>query len=197
MSPLAVLFAASFAVSLCANRLAGWLGPRIGLVDRPDGRRKMHRQPVPVVGGIAIFVSLCLTILLAMFFVEPVALRFEEDSSSLVGLLLACAVLCTVGVADDYGVLRVRHKLVAQVLAAGIVVAFGLEVRRIRLFEWDLELGLLAVPFTLFWLLGAINSLNLLDGLDGFLGSVDIIITLAMAAMGVLGEKWTAAYLAI
>src|SRR5207249_10931 len=83
-------------------------------------------------------------------------------------------------------------KFLAQILAAGVVVAFGLEVRRIRLFEWDLELGLLAVPFTIFWLLGAINSLNLLDGLDGFLGSVGIIIPLAMAAMGVLGEKRTA-----
>jgi UDP-GlcNAc:undecaprenyl-phosphate GlcNAc-1-phosphate transferase len=197
MSPLALLFGASFAMSLLANRLGGWLGPRVGLVDCPDGRRKMHREPIPVVGGLSIFVSLCLTIVLAMWLLEPVAVHFEEDSIVLIGLLLACAVLCAVGVADDYGKLRGRHKLLGQVLAAGVVVAFGLQVQHIHLFGVEVDLGLLAVPFTIFWLLGAINSLNLLDGMDGFLGSVGVIITLAMAAMGVMGERWTAAYLAI
>src|SRR5439155_5894298 len=66
-----------------------------------------------------------------------------------------------------------------------------------RIFDWHVELGLLAVPFTLFWLLGAINSLNLIDGMDGLLSSVGLIVTLAMAAMAVLGEQWMAACVAV
>jgi UDP-GlcNAc:undecaprenyl-phosphate GlcNAc-1-phosphate transferase len=87
--------------------------------------------------------------------------------------------------------------LLGQFFAIGVVMSFGLVVRSIRLFDWHVELGLLAVPFTAFWLLGAINSLNLLDGLDGLLSSVGIIIALGMAATAVLGDKMGAACLAV
>jgi UDP-GlcNAc:undecaprenyl-phosphate GlcNAc-1-phosphate transferase len=74
-----------------------------------------------------------------------------------------------------------------------IVMASGVVVERISLFGWDIELGLLAIPFTLFWLLGAINSLNLIDGMDGLLSSLGLIICLALAAMAVLTEHWAMA----
>ena len=59
-----------------------------------------------------------------------------------------------------------------------------------------MELGLLAVPFTALWLLGIINSLNLLDGMDGLLSCVGFIISLAMAAMAILGGQWAVACVA-
>ena len=84
-----------------------------------------------------------------------------------------------------------------QLLAVGVVIAFGLEVRNLRFFEWHIELGLLALPFTAFWLLGAINSLNLIDGMDGLLSCVGLIVCLTMAVMAILCDRWAAAYVAV
>jgi UDP-GlcNAc:undecaprenyl-phosphate GlcNAc-1-phosphate transferase len=82
-------------------------------------------------------------------------------------------------------------------VAVTILIGFGLIVKNIRLFSYDIELGLLAIPFTAFFLLGAINSLNLLDGMDGLLSSIGFIISLAMAGMAVIGSRWPAASLAV
>ncbi len=85
----------------------------------------------------------------------------------LLGLLAAALLICLVGLADDFGLLRGRHKLLGQLAAVLLVIAFGVRVDRFALFGLHVELGIAAVPFTIFFLLGAINSLNLLDGMDG------------------------------
>ena len=116
---------------------------------------------------------------------------------NLLGLLAGGLMICAVGVADDFGLLRGRHKLMGQLAAALVVVAFGVRVDRVALFGWQIDLGLTAVPFTLFFLLGAINSLNLLDGMDGLLSSVGLVLCLALGAMALLGGHMTAAWVAL
>jgi UDP-GlcNAc:undecaprenyl-phosphate/decaprenyl-phosphate GlcNAc-1-phosphate transferase len=73
----------------------------------------------------------------------------------------------------------------------------GVWVSTVRVFGWHIELGLLAGPFTAFWLLGAINALNLLDGMDGLLACVGLILSLAMAVIAAVGGHWVAACLAV
>jgi UDP-GlcNAc:undecaprenyl-phosphate GlcNAc-1-phosphate transferase len=83
---------------------------------------------------------------------------------------------------DRYG-MRGRYKLLGQTVAALIVIAAGLEIKAFTLFSQRIELGPLSVPFTLFWLLGAINSLNLLDGIDGLATTIGIILCAAITVM--------------
>src|SRR6202030_4372170 len=97
---------------------------------------------------------------------------------------------------DDFQCLRGRQKLLGQTAAVGVVMAFGVRVDHIELFGWSIELGVLAIPATLLYLLGAINSMNLLDGMDGMLGCVGFIITIAVAGMAVLGGHWAPACVA-
>ena len=111
-------------------------------------------------------------------------------------LLLASLVICVVGLLDDFHSLRGRHKLFGQLLAVSLVMSSGLVVNRVSLFSWQIDLGILALPFTAFWLLGAINSLNLIDGMDGLLGSIGVIIALTLAAMAVSGGQWATAAIA-
>src|SRR5580704_16865696 len=73
----------------------------------------------------------------------------------------------------------------------------GINVKIVTLFGWDLEVGWLGIPFTVFWLLGAINSLNLLDGMDGLLGTIGTIICLAFAAMAALYDHFVGACVAM
>jgi UDP-GlcNAc:undecaprenyl-phosphate GlcNAc-1-phosphate transferase len=169
---------------------------RFGPVDCPDGTRKIHGKETPVAGGIALLMSLFGTLLVSLWAPGPANGWFAQQGLFLPGLLLASLVIGIVGLVDDSRGLRARHKLLGQLCAVAIVMASGLTARSIQLFDWHLELGLLALPFTAFWLLATINSLNLLDGMDGLLSCVGLIISLAMAAMAILGNQWVAASVA-
>jgi UDP-GlcNAc:undecaprenyl-phosphate GlcNAc-1-phosphate transferase len=173
------------------------LAVRCGLVDRPDGRRKLQPRPIPVAGGVAVLLATALSLGVVLAWSDTARAIFEGQGQNLIGLGLAALAICAVGVADDFGCLRGRHKFLGQLLAVGIVVAFGLQIRTLYLFDWKVELGLLSLPFTVFWLLGAINSLNLIDGMDGLLSSVGLIICLAVAAMAALGDRPEAACVAV
>jgi UDP-GlcNAc:undecaprenyl-phosphate GlcNAc-1-phosphate transferase len=187
----------SFGLCLVLTRVVRALAPRWGLVDRPDGRRKLHGRAIPVAGGLAIHFSAAATLALLLLLSEPVRQWCLQQGQKLLGLSLGAAIICTVGVLDDLGLLRGRHKLLGQLLAVSVVMCFGVVVRFVHLFGWEIDLGLLSVPFTMFLLLGAVNSLNLLDGMDGLLTSVGLILCLAMAAMAIGGEHWAAACVAV
>jgi UDP-GlcNAc:undecaprenyl-phosphate GlcNAc-1-phosphate transferase len=192
--PLLALFALSLGGSLLLIPPARVLARRWGLVDRPDGRRKLHGEAVPLSGGLAVLVVSVAALGLAAAVHGPLAEALAPRATGLVGLLLGALTICAVGVADDCGCLRGRHKLLGQLAAVAVVLAFGVRIESVRLFDGRVELGLLSVPFTLFWLLGAINALNLLDGMDGLLGTVGGLISLALGAMALMqGDAATAA----
>src|SRR5205823_4642253 len=117
---------ASFVLCCLLTPAARYLAKRWGLVDNPDLARKLHRMPTPVAGGVAIFVS-CAIVLGFAFFTD----HLIDDSIPLLGLLLACAFLCAVGVADDFRALRGRYKLIGQIMAVIIVMAFDVRVTNI------------------------------------------------------------------
>ncbi len=187
----------SFILSLALTPLARSLALRYRLVDEPDGHRKLHGQDIPMAGGIAIFVAASATLGLTLAVSPSFRSLFWLEYRLLCGLFLASLLICAVGIADDYGWLRGRHKLCGQTLAAAIVIAFGVEVQHIHLFGRNIELGLLSLPFTAFLLLGAINSLNLLDGMDGFLSSVGFIICIGIAILAALGGHWMTSWIAL
>ena len=168
------------------------LARRSGLVDRPDGHRKMHARPIPLAGGLTILISVPAALGLGLLVSEDLAVSVHQERFFLFGLLLAAVTICAIGVADDYGCLRGRHKLLGQIVAAFLLIQFDFVIRSIRFFDWHIELGILAVPFTILWLLAAINSLNLIDGMDGLLGTVSLILCAAFAVMAALEERWAA-----
>jgi UDP-GlcNAc:undecaprenyl-phosphate GlcNAc-1-phosphate transferase len=190
--------AASLALSLLLTPIARRIAVRHGLVDRPDGRRKLHQGAVPVAGGFPLLAATTATVALVLYFdTDRTGSALRAEATRLTGLFLAAVVICLLGLIDDLGRLRGRHKLLGQTLAVGILLASGVEVHRIQLFGLSLDLGLLGVPFTIFLLLGAINSLNLIDGMDGLLSSVGLIICVAMGAMAALNEHYAAACVAL
>ncbi|MBK5095478.1 MAG: hypothetical protein JJE32_07340, partial [Deltaproteobacteria bacterium] len=113
---------AAFATSLL---LALYLTPifrdsarRFGIVDRPDGELKTQKEPVPYLGGLAVFS--------AVLFPVSIFLRFSDE---LMGLLLASTIVVMLGLIDDIGRLSPRIKLVVQVVAVFLMIKSGIRIR--------------------------------------------------------------------
>lgn len=182
-----ISFAVAFLLSCLLTPLMRRAAIPLGIVDHPDGRRKLQLGPIPLGGGVVVCVATILAIALNL---GAMSLSAHGESKNpadfLIGLLGASVLIVAVGLLDDRFSLRGRQKLAGQLGAALILVFSGLVVERIHLFGAQIELGLLSIPFTLFWLLGAINALNLIDGIDGLASSVGAILSVAIAGMAVM-----------
>lgn len=187
MSLVGFVFCISCMLSLLLVPFVARLCRAGGLVDHPDGHRKLHAEPAALGGGIAAFVVVCLVVAGAAAWNVKLADALARDSSSLLGLFGAAFVLLVTGIADDAVGLRGRQKLAGQILASGVLMAWGLVIERVQLFGTVVDLGLLSVPITLLWLLGAINAVNLLDGINGLAATVGITGAAALAIMSQIG----------
>lgn len=148
-------------------------------------------------GGVAVFVGLASAVALSAALPTIPGSALAKNLWDFRSLLAASLVILAVGLADDRYGLRGRHKLLGQLAAAGVLVASGMVVRNIGLFGVHLDLGLLAVPFTVFWLVGAMNALNLIDGIDGLASTVGIILSLTIAGMAFYTGRGPEALIAI
>lgn len=170
MEALGYLFpyAVAFGVTLL---LLWWLVPlarRIGLVDFPNAR-KHHEGRVPLVGGMAMFCGFAFAVLA----VGGQSLMPQR------AMLAAALLLVIAGVLDDFHELSAKSRLVAQVISAGLMVLWGGVVLRVlgEVFMPGDALGTawLAVPVTIFAVVGGINALNWSDGLDGLAGGLSLV----------------------
>src|SRR5579884_1470450 len=105
MTALLWILGGSCVLSLVLTPIARNLALRFGLVDRPDGRRKIHCRPVPRAGGLAVLASTIVVLLIALLAPTPLRDDLLAKGNSLCGLLLAALIIALVGVADDYGLL--------------------------------------------------------------------------------------------
>jgi UDP-GlcNAc:undecaprenyl-phosphate GlcNAc-1-phosphate transferase len=172
------------------TRLARDAAIRFGLVDKPDGRRKVQARAVPLAGGVGVLLG-AVTALAFSLLLPGVAEELGSDARRGVCLLIAATIISLVGLADDARNLRARYKLAGQI-AASLVVIFpgGLLIERVSVFEYDFELGpVVSFVFTLFWFLAAINALNLLDGMDGLLGTIGFVVCGALAGIAFLSGQ--------
>lgn len=164
------LLAASLSLGFCLllSPLAKW----VGLMDQPS-QRKVHTRPVPLVGGLAIFLTLTLVILF-----------FTPQILEVLPLLLACGLMMITGMVDDRYHLSPKTRFIFQILACCIMIFVGGTVLTdFGSLLWDgvLSLGWLSVPITIFATLGVINAFNMVDGIDGLSSMIFMIACAAMA----------------
>lgn len=183
MNSSLLTFLTAIVSAACFAPLTAILAHKLGIVDRPDGHRKLHSKIVPLTGGPTVLLSIAVSIAATVFMFPDLLKSTEGDIQFLSCLAGASLVIVSVGMLDDRFGLRGRQKLAGQFLAALIMVPSGLLIRRVELFGYPIEFGDLAPFITVFWILGAVNALNLIDGVDGLASTTGIVLSLSVAAV--------------
>jgi UDP-GlcNAc:undecaprenyl-phosphate/decaprenyl-phosphate GlcNAc-1-phosphate transferase len=176
MGSMALIAMMTLAAAVTLTVAVRTLARRWGIVDRPDGRRKLHRGPVPLWGGVAVYGATVLGLLAARLCPSIAGTEFVQLSNA---WMIAAGIVCFVGGIDDRFDLPSRVKLLLQIGAVLPLVLGGHYVDRLVAFSHPIELGWLGMPLTVLWLVGCINALNLIDGMDGLAS----IVGLSTAAM--------------
>ena len=145
----------------------------LGLVDVPS-ERKVHEGVIPLVGGIAIYIAVVVSHAVSKY-IFPEALGVSNYTS----FYVAGALLVIVGAVDDYRGLSPTVRLVSEAIAA-LIIIYGANVVVLSLGTMSIEgpsltLGVFAVPFTVFAVVGLINAVNMCDGLDGLAGTLSLV----------------------
>ncbi len=170
----------AFIVSLVLTPICRDVFRSYGVVDHPDAVRKVHRYPIPRVGGLAIAISY----LVAYLMVRPEEGSPLAQQLSLVWKLLpGAAVAFGIGLLDDLFDLRAWVKLVGQLVPAGLACAGGVRILSIGGASTDAWWN---VPLTILWLLACMNAFNLVDGLDGLAVGVGLFATLTVFAAALM-----------
>ena len=177
---ICIAVAVALALSLAATPLAKKLAHRVGAIDDPKDPRKIHNDPIPRLGGLAIFLG---------FFVSVLA--FAEIDAQIRGILIGVVIIVILGIIDDIISLRAYIKFLVQIVAAIVAVCHGVVVEILSnpfVFSGDeiLSLNFLSIPMTIIWIVGITNAVNLIDGLDGLAVGVSTISSIAMLIIALI-----------
>ena len=191
------------AVFLAAAALSLILTPQLRrylllhrIVDRP-GLRRINVKPVPRSGGLVVaasFLAVTGTFLIVNEFADLIAVPPSLHPLGVAALLLGGAVAAVLGAMDDLFDLRARWQFVGQIALAAGAVALGIQIDIVnRPFEPGIIVfpPVIAIGFTIFWIVGMINSINWIDGLDGLSTGVAIIaaVTLGLISLSTRVEQ--------
>ncbi|HEY4132653.1 MAG TPA: MraY family glycosyltransferase [Gemmatimonadaceae bacterium] len=153
------------------------VGTRLGLLDHPDGDRRIHTCPVPRTGGLAVALAATVGLLIGLKLIGSSSFSVQAQ-----GFAAAIALIVAVGIIDDWRGIPPIAKLVVQSAAAYLAVSCGLRIDHIAITpDVGFSTGVFAYPLTILWLVAITNAVNLVDGVDGLASSVGIVACSALA----------------
>ena len=176
-------FASALIVSALVAPVMGRLAQRWGVVDVPDGHRKLHDQSVPLTGGPTLLVAISVAVATTLWWFPDLLRSTANDKMFLLSLFVSGSLIVAIGVIDDRFGMRGRQKLAGQIIAAMILLPSGIIIRNITVFGIPISFGDFAPIVTLVAIVGAINALNLIDGVDGLACTTGIVLSLSIAAV--------------
>ncbi len=180
----------SMVVAFLATPYVKRLAQKVGAVDSPD-HRKVHTRIMPRMGGLAIYLGY----VVAFFLFVPL------QRTEMIGIFIGGTIVLITGMLDDKMQLSPKWKLLGQLIGTALVaIPFGLKIGVVNLpfggSTIDFTQGWLAwlaIPITMFWIVGVTNAVNLIDGLDGLSAGVSAIATATMAIMALIMNDTTVA----
>ena len=183
--------AVALVVSFLMTPVVKTFAYKVGAIDVPKDARRMHKVPIPRLGGLAIFIGFMVSILL-----------FVPITPEIKSILLGAVIIVVLGVVDDIMALPAMLKFVVQIIAAAIPATHGVTIQAFsnpNIFSENLYwvLGSLSIPFTVLWIVAITNSVNLIDGLDGLAAGISAIASMTMFVLSVWAGRLDSAALSI
>ena len=179
------LAVSAFLLCLGLTPLCRMAAIRFGLLDQPDQNRKLHKIPVPRLGGFAIMVSYAAAVLVVVKLAPSAAQIHIQHWDLLRVMAPAAGVVFVIGLIDDLFNIKPWQKLTGQILAGALAIGLGFHYA-----PGMLTIGSGSIPFwlnaplTLIWLIACMNAMNLIDGLDGLAAGVGLLATISTLLVG-------------
>jgi UDP-GlcNAc:undecaprenyl-phosphate GlcNAc-1-phosphate transferase len=172
--------AVALALSLASTPAVKWLAHRVGAIDVPEDARRIHKNPIPRLGGLAIFIGLVVSVLL-----------FSDITEQIRGVLIGAVIIVILGAIDDIVPLPALLKFFVQIIAALVAVYHGVVMEAFsNPFVFSsaehIHLGFLSIPITVIWIVAITNSVNLIDGLDGLAVGISAISSIVMLVIALM-----------
>jgi UDP-GlcNAc:undecaprenyl-phosphate GlcNAc-1-phosphate transferase len=145
---------------------------KFGIMDKPSGSLKKQTEPVPYLGGLAVYLSFLLT-----------TGFIYQYGREVLGILLAGAIIVILGLIDDFGVLSPSVKLLGQLIAATVLIKASIYIKLSILPIW------VAVALTILWVMAITNAFNLIDIMDGLASGVGAIAALVLVIINYRSGK--------
>ncbi len=172
---IAIAFLLAFITAFVITPYTIKLAKKVGAIDMPSDRR-VNKKPIPRIGGIAViagFLVSAIYLIISMTLEKKLFLNDDEKYLlKLIGFGLGIAVLATFAYLDDIKNLKPWQKLLAQIVSAVIIYAFGIRIDIIN--GWELP-SIFSFILTVGWIVGITNAINLIDGLDGLSSGITLI----------------------
>jgi UDP-GlcNAc:undecaprenyl-phosphate GlcNAc-1-phosphate transferase len=180
------LGALAFLISLLLTPLVRDVFLKMGVVDAPDGQRKLHTRSIPRVGGIAIFLAYTVAFAALSFLPNGKLGVMPLTWDSRNWLFAGVTVIFATGLLDDLLTLEPKQKLMGQLIAAVLVWTGGIEI---NLFHNAPGAHWISLPTTVLWLVACTNAFNLIDGLDGLAAGAGFFATSTMITAALLDHN--------
>lgn len=144
----------------------------IGAIDYPN-ERKVHKKPIPRLGGLAIFLSFLIGYMC-----------FGQVTTQMISILIGSFVIIVLGICDDIKPVPARYKFLVQTIAACIVVFYGhIYIDMVSIFGLEIVFGAWGYPLSVLLIVSIINAINLIDGLDGLAAGTSSIFFLTISVI--------------
>ena len=192
---IAIAFLLAFIVSFMATPYTIKIADKIGAVDVPKDKRRMHTKKMPKFGGPAVIVGFLVSmfyLIIVMSIEGSIDLFAEQEyGKKLLGVLLGIVTIAVTGVLDDTKTLTWWQQLLGQITAAVIVVSFGIRIEHLDIpFLYRIGLNdVFSTIVTIVWIVGVINSINLIDGLDGLSSGISLISCISLLIIFLMNDS--------
>ena len=165
-----VIFVMVFTAALFP--IVRWISFHVGALDYPN-ERKIHKKPMPVMGGLMIFLGFLFGYML-----------FAPQSTQMLAILIGGFIVVLTGILDVIEPLKAKEKMVGQVAAALVITFYGkILLNDITAFGFYFNFGWLSYPLTIIFIVSLMNCINFIDGLDGLAAGISSIF---FATIGII-----------